>query len=600
MPDPFVSSVKRRPRRLRRALGTLGLVAIVAGIPAVALAGLWALDRSTIPPRTFVDGIDVSGVGRDRAAALAQARPLDRPIRLVGPSGVAFTSGTALRAEPLAEAAVEQAMDIGIIARAARHLGFGDTRTVTLEYRLGPVRLAELANRLDARFGEPPRNADLKLKGTSVKVTPAAPGTGVDRKALKRALTPLPREVGIAVVHATPAVSTLAGERARERVEQLLDGPRIVRFRGVSATLYPKRIATLVRTEPAPRTLEVSLDADGLEEALRPRLGRFERAARDAQFIPNGNRVRLRPSGAGHGLDGERIGASLVKNVATRVHLARFTDVRPELTTAEAKKLGIKELISEFTTYHPCCANRVHNIHRGADIMDGTIILPGGTFSLNEVLGKRTAERGFLSAPQIFNGRLEDAIGGGVSQIATTTYNAAFFAGVRLIAHQPHQFYISRYPMGREATVSWGGPELIWRNDWPAAILVDTAYTDTSITVRLYSSKLGRKVKTTTGEPHSYVTPRTITVSNSSLAPGTTHVVQSAGPSGFTISYTRKVFRDGKLRRNERYTWRYDAENAIIEVGPKAPIGPRPKPPKPAVPDPDGGASTPPPVGPPT
>ena len=90
-----------------------------------------------------------------------------------------------------------------------------------------------------------------------------------------------------------------------------------------------------------------------------------------------------------------RIGASLVKNLSARTHLARFTSSRPELTTAKAKKLGIKELISEFTTYHPCCANRVLNIHRGADIMDGTIILSGGTFSLNEVLGQRTAERGF-------------------------------------------------------------------------------------------------------------------------------------------------------------------------------------------------------------
>ena len=345
-----------------------------------------------------------------------------------------------------------------------------------------------------------------------------------------------------------------------------------------------------MRTEPGDQELDVFLDPEGLAAALRPRLGRFEREARDAEFVPAGKRVRLRPSGAGEALDGVRIGASLVKNLSARTHLARFTSSRPELTTEKAKKLGIKELISEFTTYHPCCANRVLNIHRGADIMDGTIILSGGTFSLNEVLGKRTAERGFHSAPQIFNGRLEDAIGGGVSQISTTTYNAAFFGGMRIITHQPHQFYISRYPMGREATVSWGGPELIWKNDWPAAVLVDTAYTDTSITVRLYSSKLGRRVTTETGEPHGYVAPRTITIRNSSLAPGTTHVVQSAGPSGFTISYTRKVFRDDKLKRNEHYTWRYDAENAIIEVGP--PARPKPKPePKPEPPE----ATTPPP-----
>jgi hypothetical protein len=102
----------------------------------------------------------------------------------------------------------------------------------------------------------------------------------------------------------------------------------------------------------------------------------------------------------------------------------------------------------------------VTNIQRGAEIIDGTIVGPGERFSLNDVLGRRTIERGFVEAPQIYAGRLEDAVGGGVSQIATTTYNAAFFAGVQIVTHQPHEFYISRYPMGREATVSWGGPEL--------------------------------------------------------------------------------------------------------------------------------------------
>ena len=169
----------------------------------------------------------------------------------------------------------------------------------------------------------------------------------------------------------------------------------------------------------------------------------------------------------------------------------------------------------------------------------------------------------------------------GISQIATTLYNAAFFAGVKLVAHQAHQFYISRYPMGREATVSWGGPELIFRNDWPAAILIKLSASDSGITVRFYSRKLGRRVQTTTGEPYAYVAPRTITVRNSALPVGTTSTVQSAGASGFTVQYTRKVYAGPELVKDERYTVRYDAQNAIVEVGTKKV---KPKPPK-AAPD---------------
>jgi vancomycin resistance protein YoaR len=210
----------------------------------------------------------------------------------------------------------------------------------------------------------------------------------------------------------------------------------------------------------------------------------------------------------------------------------------------------------------------VTNIKRAAELLDGTIVRPRTAFSLNEALGKRTVENGFVSAPQIFAGRLEDAVGGGISQIATTLYNAAFFAGVKLVAHQAHQFYISRYPMGREATVSWGGPELIFRNDWPAALLIKLTATDSSITVSMFSRKLGRRVTTTTGQPYAPVAPRTITVSNPALPPGTTSTVQDSGESGFTVQYTREVFRGGELIKDEHYTVRYDAQNAIVEVGP--------------------------------
>ncbi|HET7514564.1 MAG TPA: G5 domain-containing protein, partial [Gaiella sp.] len=106
-------------------------------------------------------------------------------------------------------------------------------------------------------------------------------------------------------------------------------------------------------------------------------------------------------------------------------------------------------------------------------------------------------------------------------------------------------------------------------NDWPAAILVKVAATDSSITVRFYSRKLGRRVETTTGEPYDLTPPETIRTLNSALPPGTSSTVQSAGESGFTVQYTRKVYRGSKLRRNERYTVRYDAQNAIVEVGPK-------------------------------
>jgi vancomycin resistance protein YoaR len=161
-------------------------------------------------------------------------------------------------------------------------------------------------------------------------------------------------------------------------------------------------------------------------------------------------------------------------------------------------------------------------------------------------------------------------------------FNAAFFAGLRLDVHQAHQFYISRYPMGREATVSWGGPELIFTNDWKAGLLIKVNAWSTGIRISFYSSKLRRRVETVTEDPYGYVQPRTRLVKNPALKPGERRVVQGAGPAGFTVQYTRKVYRGDELIKDERYRTRYDAENAFVEIGPKKP---KPKPqPKPGPP----------------
>ena len=168
---------------------------------------------------------------------------------------------------------------------------------------------------------------------------------------------------------------------------------------------------------------------------------------------------------------------------------------------------------------------------------DGTILRPGETFSMNAVLGERTLAKGYVPAPQISGNSFSDSIGGGISQVATMLYNGAFFAGMELIEHHPHSLYIDRYPLGREATISWGGPELIFRNDWPAAVLIDLEASESAITIQFFSSRLGRRVVTETLPPFGH------------------------GGGGFTVEYTRRVYRGNSLVRNELYRVRYGIAN---------------------------------------
>ena len=226
------------------------------------------------------------------------------------------------------------------------------------------------------------------------------------------------------------------------------------------------------------------------------------------------------------------------------------------------------ELVGAFVTRYSPGAPRVTNIKRAAALLDGFLIAPGARFSMNQALGRRTTSRGFVPAPMIVGGRLVDSVGGGISQVATTLYNAAFFAGLELVEHTPHSFYISRYPAGREATISWGGPELVFRNDWPAPVRIRLTATETAITVRLFSKSMGRSVSSWTGRRYANAAPGTLVVVNDRLAPRTRRLVQEAGEPGFTIEYGRSVRRGGVLRRQERFRTRYQPQHAIVEAGP--------------------------------
>jgi vancomycin resistance protein YoaR len=298
---------------------------------------------------------------------------------------------------------------------------------------------------------------------------------------------------------------------------------------------------------------------------------------RNAKFaVATDGGVEIVDSSVGREVDPDPLRQALEQDPAMRQIPVQIADIKPGFSTADAKKLGITDQVGEFTTPFSPGEPRVTNIQRAAEVLDGFILGPGETFSLNAVLGPRTIEAGYVLAPQIEEGKLKDAIGGGVSQVATTLYNAAFMSGLALVAHTPHEFWISRYPQGREATVSWGGPELVFRNNWDAPLVMLVEAGDSSITVRFFSRSLDRRIEYGTDDPSDFKDPSERKVVNPELQPGEQHVLQQAGSAGFTISYWRKVFKGDDLVSDETFTTRYKPEDQITEVGPKPKSKPKP------------------------
>ena len=189
---------------------------------------------------------------------------------------------------------------------------------------------------------------------------------------------------------------------------------------------------------------------------------------------------------------------------------------------------------------------------------------PGATFSLNEAVGPRTPEKGFVPAPAIRDGEFVDEAGGGVSQFATTLFNAVFLGGYDVVDHQPHVYYISRYPKGRDATLGFPEPDLKFRNNTPAGILIAPSYTDTSITVSLYGST-DISVRSVTGRPSDFTDPETKCRVNPQVPQMTSRVVQE-GERGFRIAVQHiRRYPDGR-EQVERFMTQYRAEPKIVEA----------------------------------
>ncbi len=240
----------------------------------------------------------------------------------------------------------------------------------------------------------------------------------------------------------------------------------------------------------------------------------------------------------------------VLQPAGAREHQVKASVAKADFTTKDARKLRITEQVSEFTTYFPHAEYRNTNIGRAAELVNGTVLKPGDTFSLNGVVGERTRANGFTEGFVIDGGIFKEDLGGGVSQMATTTFNAMFFAGLEDIHHKTHSFYIDRYPVGREATVAWGSVDLRFRNDTPYGVLVNAVVTPSTpssqgvVTVRMFSTKYWKITSKTSGR-YNFTQEQTRILRTPDCYP-------NDGYGGFDVDVTRIFRRAGQTEVDHR------------------------------------------------
>ncbi|MGW5722867.1 VanW family protein [Amycolatopsis sp. NPDC003865] len=451
------------------------------------------------------------------------------------------------------------------------------------------TRLASVFS--DREFGVIASGDDQALGKVITAMRPAVDRAMVEGTVRFDGLTPVPvpPRAGQELNEAKAKAALVAGWAAGDRIELPVDvvqpkatpegvqravddvarpavsGPATVQGDGRSATVEPRKIASALTFRPGDNgNLLATLDKAKLDAAM-DKLAPTEKPGQDARMDFSSGQPIVTPSSNGRVIDWDKTLADLLQAVTRsgdRTVQAAYVDAPAKVSADDVKRLGIKEVIGEFTTGGFAQDSGV-NIRVVAEKVNGAIVKPGETFSLNGYTGPRGAPQGYVEAGVIEDGVPAREVGGGISQFATTTYNAAYFAGMTDAGHKEHSFYISRYPAAREATV-FQNPDgssvidLKFTNDFPTGVAIQTIWTSSSITVKLWGTK-HVTVESIPGPKHDYVDPPTVT------KPAGPSCKPVQGKPGFTASDTR-VIRDLKgaeISRKTR-TVRYNPEPTVV------------------------------------
>jgi vancomycin resistance protein YoaR len=531
-------------RRWRRGLliagGVLGGLVLLYGVDVLVSIG-------DVPRGVVVAGLDVGELDRDEAERLLRVLEprLAEPatVRAAGVEATIEPADVVVDWPATLDGAGGQPLD-----PIVRLISLFADRHVTVVARGDEPAIRRQLEELAGRVDRTPVEGTIRFDATTpVAVEPAA-GRRLDVDAavgtvMAGWVTGRPIELPAPEL---PVVTTVDGVRtALERqARPAVSGPVTLTLDDQELVLRPESIVDVLTFVPADGGgLAARVDPERLRAVLGPDLAATERAGTDARLTFDGGAPTVQPSVGGRRVDWDALTGGLTEvliRTDNRTLAVPYRDEPAAVTTEAITELGIKEVVGEFTTRGFARDSGV-NIRVVAEKVQGAIVKPGETFSLNGFTGPRGRAEGYVEAGVIEDGVPARAVGGGISQFATTLYNAAYFAAMTDVEHKEHSFYISRYPPAREATV-FQNPDgssvidLKFRNDTPSAVAIQTVWTPESITVRFWGTKY-RIVESITGPRTAYTSPPTHTPE-----PGE-RCVPAGGSSGFTTSDTR-VLRD--------------------------------------------------------
>ena len=559
------------------AAGNRTKLIIVGAFAALALVyvALIVLSGGGVRQGTVVSGVSIGGMSTADAVATLDAtlgKLSRRPIKVeaVGKEFVVKPKDAGLSFDSKATVASATGRTFNPFVMVADLLGQSEVEPVVV---VDEQALTSQISGISLAIDRPATEPSITIKDMTAELKPGKNGRALDVEAtsaqLVDALLKEREPIAGSVVKVPPMVSQASAEESAALARSAIANPITVTAGDASAKLKPKAIARSLSFTVVGDQLTPQIDGLVLQRALDGKLAGAEVPGRDASFkIVQGKPVVV-PSVVGRGVSETELATAVVDVLGNeppdRTVTVTMAVREPAVTTEQARARGVTEQLSTFTQKFPYAAYRVQNIGQAARNVNGTLLLPGETFSMNDVMKERTEKNGYTVGFVVGSGGVfAEDLGGGVSAATTTVWTGAFFAGLERVSTQAHSIYISRYQPGLEATVAWGLFDMKFKNDTPNAVFITTAMTDTSMNVTFWGTKVYDEIKAEFG-PKENIVPFTTIFDKSKTCLG------QSGMDGFTIDVDRVFMRDGQEVKRETITTNY-------RPAPKVKCGKKPKP----------------------
>lgn len=553
---------KSNGRGARIILGVLiGLIALAA----IAYGTDYFLNKDKVPRGATVGGVAIGGMTTPEAQSLLEAElgaATVEPVQIrageLSAELLPAESGLSVNWADTVAAAGEQSLN-----PVTRLMGIFRDYEVDVVSDLDSATLEPTLDRVYDELTREPADATVSIASGAVETTPAINGQTIDRAQLDEEITgrwldPAGIEVDAEITE--PAIlDSPVQEVAEGPAATAVAAPIVAHGRDEIDGIIPlERMAEVVTFHFEEGTFRTDVNMEAAQGILAESLGQTEAERQNAQITFPGGTKTVTPHVDGVEINWDETLADFPNRVTgegEKEFEVAYIDDPASFTTEQAEAATFDETMGSFSTGGYSESSGV-NIRLTAQMVNGAIVAPGETFSLNEFTGPRGAAQGFVEGGIIIDGRSGKAVGGGISQFATTLYNAAYFAGLEDVAHTPHSYYISRYPAGREATIYDGAIDLQFRNNTDKPIRIMAGMGDGELNVAIMGVK-NVEVESVNGGRWAQTSPHTVSVPADECSP-------SSGAPGFTTSDTR-IIRDlnGNEISRETQTTVYDPQPIV-------------------------------------